>query len=60
MDRKVVYDAFVAGLGRDRPALLATMAPAFFGTEGPGSPGHPRMQAVGHRAIPSVLAESHP
>jgi non-heme chloroperoxidase len=35
MDRDVVYDAFVAGLRRDRPALLAAMAPAFFGAGGP-------------------------
>jgi pimeloyl-ACP methyl ester carboxylesterase len=31
LDRSVVYDGFLAGLQTDRPHLLATTAPAFFG-----------------------------
>jgi non-heme chloroperoxidase len=56
LDRSVIYDGFLAGLKRDRPHLLASTAPAFFGAGMSGISVSPEIMqwAVGlcHRASP--------
>jgi Predicted hydrolases or acyltransferases (alpha/beta hydrolase superfamily) len=63
MDPSAVYDGFVEGLHRDRPHLLESIAPAFFGAHLPGVAVSPAMMSwavsLCHQSSPVAMLEMY-